>query len=219
LSSTLLTGPEGIYEIIGVVNDFHFSSLKEAIQPLVLFRDNDPHRLLLRFETSNYGELIANLEQTWKKNVTDSPFVPAFIDKEVEKLYAEEKRIGQIAGLFTILAIIISCLGLFGLVSYVAEQKKKEIGIRKVLGASINSVVQLLTKDFIKLVGIAFLIASPIAYYFMQRWLEEFTYRIDIHWWVFVLAGGFALTITMLTVGFQSIKSAMTNPVKSLRTE
>ncbi|MGI9550695.1 MAG: FtsX-like permease family protein, partial [Aurantibacter sp.] len=219
LSSTLLTGPEGIYEIIGVVGDFHFSTLKEAIQPLVLFRDNDPHRLLLRFETSNYGELIANLEKIWKKTVTDSPFVPAFIDKEVEKLYDEEKRIGQIAGLFTVLAIIISCLGLFGLVSYVAEQKKKEIGIRKVLGASIKSVVKLLTTDFVKLVGIAFLIASPIAYFFMQRWLEDFSYRIDIQWWVFVLAGSFALIITFLTVGFQSIKSAMANPVKSLRTE
>ncbi len=219
LTSRLLTGPEGIYEIIGVVGDFHFSSLKDAIQPLVLFRDGDPHRLLLRFETSNYSELLANLENVWKANVKDSPFVPAFIDKEVEKLYAEEKRIGQIAGLFTILAIIISCLGLFGLVSYVAEQKKKEIGIRKVLGASINSVVKLLTRDFVKLVGIAFLIASPIAYYFMQRWLEDFTYRIEIQWWVFVLAGSLALLITFLTVGFQSIKSAMANPVKSLRTE
>ncbi len=219
LTSRLLTGGANEFEIVGVMGDFHFSSLKEAIQPLVLFRDGDPHRLLLRFETSNYGELMANLEGIWKANVKDSPFVPAFIDKEVEKLYEEEKRVGQIAALFTILAIIISCLGLFGLVSYIAEQKKKEIGIRKVLGASINSVVQLLTKDFLKLVGIAFLIASPIAYYFMQRWLEDFTYKIEINVWVFVLAGSFALVITLLTVGFQSIKSAVANPVKSLRTE
>ncbi len=134
-------------------------------------------------------------------------------------MYEEEKRLGSISSYFTLIAILISCLGLFGLVSYVAEQKKKEIGIRKVLGASINSVVQLLTKDFVKLVGIAFLIASPIAYFFMQRWLEDFTYRIDIQWWVFVLAGGFALVITLLTVSFQSIKSALANPVKSLRTE
>ena len=110
-------------------------------------------------------------------------------------------------------------MGLFGLISYVAEQKKKEIGIRKVLGASINSVVQLLTKDFVKLVGIAFLIASPITYYFMERWLEDFTYRINIQWWVFAFAGGFALIITLITVGFQSLKSAVANPVKSLRTE
>ena len=219
LTSRLLTGGENEFEIVGVMSDFHFSSLKEAIQPLVLFRGSDPHRLLLRFETANYGELMANLEGIWKANVKDSPFVPAFIDKEVEKLYDEEKRVGQIAALFTILAIIISCLGLFGLVSYIAEQKKKEIGIRKVLGASINSVVQLLTKDFLKLVGIAFLLASPIAYYCMQRWLEDFTYKIQINVWVFVLAGSFALVITLLTVGFQSIKSAVANPVKSLRTE
>jgi len=219
LTTRLLSGGDNEFEIVGVMGDFHYSSLKEAIQPLALFRDGDPHRLLLRFQTANYGALLANLEQIWKKNVTDSPFVPAFIDKEVEKLYDEEKRIGQIAALFTLLAIIISCLGLFGLVSYVAEQKKKEIGIRKVLGASIRSVVQLLTKDFVKLVGIAFLIASPIAYYFMQRWLEDFTYKIEIKFWVFALAGGFALVITLLTVGFQSLKSAVANPAKSLRTE
>jgi putative ABC transport system permease protein len=134
-------------------------------------------------------------------------------------MYVEEKRLGKMSVIFTMLAIFISCLGLFGLVSYVAEQKKKEIGIRKVLGASISSVVKLLTKDFVILVFIAFIIASPIAYFFMQRWLEDFTYKIDIHWWVFALAGGFALIITLLTVGFQSIKSAIVNPVKSLRTE
>ncbi len=134
-------------------------------------------------------------------------------------MYDEEKLLGKIAMIFTILAILISCLGLFGLVSYLAEQKKKEIGIRKVLGASIHSIVQLLTKDFLKLVGIAFLIASPIAYYFIDQWLEGYTYRIEIQWWVFVLAGSFAMVITVLTVGFQSIKSAVANPVKSLRTE
>ena len=160
-----------------------------------------------------------SLEQQWKTTVNNVPFDYRFVDKEVEKMYDEEKRLGQISVIFTILAILISCLGLFGLISFVAEQKKKEIGIRKVLGASINSVVQLLTKDFLKLVGVAFLIAIPIAYYFMKRWLEDFTYRIDIEWWVFVLAGAFALVITLLTVGFQSLKSAVANPVKSLRTE
>lgn len=219
LSSRLLTGPEGGFHIVGVMKDFHYLSLREAIRPLVLFRDDDPHRLLLRFKTASYSDLLARLETIWKANVKDSPFVPAFVDEEVKKLYEEEKRIGQIAGLFTLLAILISCLGLFGLVSYVAEQKKKEIGIRKVLGASIQSVVQLLTTDFVRLVGIAFLIASPIAYFFMQRWLEDFTYKININPWVFLLAGGFALAITLITVSFQSIKSAMANPVKSLRTE
>ncbi|MEM7484396.1 MAG: ABC transporter permease [Bacteroidota bacterium] len=205
--------------IIGVVKDYHFASIKQEIAPLFLYKEESPNWLFLKTQTNNYKLLLSNLEKQWKSTVKNVPFDYVFVDKEVEKLYDEEKRLGQISIVFTFLAILISCLGLFGLVSYVAEQKKKEIGIRKVLGASVNSVVQLLTKDFVKLVGIAFLIASPVAYYFMQRWLEDFTYRIEIQWWVFVLAGSFALIITLLTVGFQSIKSALANPIKSLRTE
>lgn len=205
--------------IIGVVADYHFASLKEEIAPLFLHKESEPNWLFLKTETNNYEQLLANLEQQWKSTVNNVPFDYMFVDKEVEKLYDEEKRLGQISVVFTMLAILISCLGLFGLVSYVAEQKKKEIGIRKVLGASIGSVVQLLTKDFLKLVLVAFVIATPVAYYFMHRWLEAYTYRIDIQWWVFVVAGGFALIITVFTVGFQSLKSALANPVKSLRTE
>ncbi len=205
--------------IIGVVKDYHFATIKEEIAPLFLHKESSPNWLFLKTKTDNYGQLLGSLEQQWKATVENVPFDYRFVDKEVEKLYDEEKRLGQISVVFTILAILISCLGLFGLVSYVAEQKKKEIGIRKVLGASIGSVVQLLTRDFVILVGVAFLIASPIAYYFMERWLEGFTYKIDIQWWVFILAGGFALVITFLTVGFQSLKSALANPVKSLRTE
>lgn len=205
--------------IIGVAKDYHFASLKQEIAPIFLYKETAPNWLFLKTTTNNYGELLANLEQQWKATVSNVPFDFRFVDKEVEKLYDEEKRLGQISIVFTILAILISCLGLFGLVSFIAEQKRKEIGIRKVLGASINSVVQLLTKDFIKLVVIAFLIASPIAYYFMQRWLEDFTYKIEIQLWVFFLAGSFSVLITMLTVGFQSLRSALANPVKSLRTE
>ena len=186
---------------------------------MMLFKNSNPAWLMLRTKTADYQNLLSSLEERWNATVSNMPFTYALVDQEVGKLYEEEKRLGKLSTLFTILAILISCLGLFGLVSYVAEQKKKEIGIRKVLGASINSVVKLLTKDFVKLVGIAFVIASPIAYLFMQRWLEDFTYRIDIQWWVFVLAGIFALVITFLTVGFQSLKSALANPVKSLRTE
>ncbi len=205
--------------IVGVAKDYHFASLKDEIAPLFLYKENEPNWLFLKTQSNNYQQLLSSLEQQWKATVKNVPFDYRFVDKEVEKMYDEEKRLGQISMVFTILAILISCLGLFGLVSFVAEQKKKEIGIRKVLGASIGSVVQLLTKDFVILVGIAFLIATPIAYYFIQRWLEDFTYRIDIQWWVFVLAGGFALLITFFTVGFQSLKSAVANPVKSLRTE
>ena len=205
--------------IIGVVKDYHFASLKDKIAPLFLYKEDRPNWLFIKTQTADYQKLLSYLEQQWKATVKNVPFDYRFVDKEVDQLYNQEKRLGQISVVFTILAILISCLGLFGLVSFVAEQKKKEIGIRKVLGASISSVVQLLTKDFIKLVLIALVIAAPIAYYFMQRWLEDFTYRIDIQWWVFALAGFFALVITVLTVGFQSIKSAIANPVKSLRTE
>ncbi len=207
------------FEIVGVVSDYHYTSLKDPIGPLMLYKSNYLTSFIVRAESANYQQLLASLEKIWKANVPNVPFSYAFVDQEVEKMYIEEKRLGKISVMFTILAIFISCLGLFGLVSYVAEQKKKEIGIRKVLGASIRSVVKLLTKDFVALVFIAFVIASPIAYFFMQRWLEDFTYRIDINWWVFALAGGFTLIITLLTVGFQSIKSAIANPIKSLRTE
>jgi putative ABC transport system permease protein len=207
------------FEIVGVVSDFHYASFKQAIAPLILQRIAAPRRMLIRLEAGNLEDILANMRQTWKSTVTSTPFMHSFVDKGVERRYKEEKRIGKIAAFFTILAILISTLGLFGLVSYTAEQKKKEIGIRKVLGASINSVVLLLTKDFIKLVIIAFLIAVPISYLLMQRWLENYTYKIDIEWWTFLLAGSGALVITFLTVGFQSIKSATTNPVESIRTE
>ncbi len=205
--------------IIGVVENYHYASIKEAISPLFLYKENSPNWLFLKTKTKNYGQLLAALETEWKKSVQNVPFDYRFVDREIAQLYAEEKRLGKISIVFTLLAIVISCLGLFGLVSYVAEQKKKEIGIRKVLGASVNSVVRLLTKDFIKLVVIALFIAVPIAYLLMDRWLQDYTYRIDIKWWVFALAGGCAMFITLLTVGFQSLKSAVANPIKSLKTE
>ena len=207
------------FEVVGVVKDYHYMSIKEKIAPLMLMKNNDPAWLLLRTKTDDYQQLLGSLEGKWDTMVKDTPFTYGFVDQEVGKLYEEEKRLRKISTVFAFLAILISCLGLFGLVSYVAEQKKKEIGIRKVLGASINSVIRLLTKDFLKLVGIAFMIATPLAYYFIQNWLNGYTYHIEIQWWVFVLAGSFALVITFLTVGFQSLKSATANPVKSLRTE
>ncbi|WP_273568256.1 FtsX-like permease family protein [Maribacter halichondriae] len=222
LSSKVASTYEGeteLFDIIGVVDDYHFAPLTESIAPIALFNEDSPGWIVMRTETTDFKTLLANLEAKWNGFTTETPFEYTFVDQQVEKLFQEEQRLGTISIVFTILAILISCLGLFGLVSYVAEQKKKEIGIRKVLGASISSVLRLLTKDFIKLVLIAFIVAFPLAYYFMNRWLESFTYKIDIQWWVFALAGICALTITLLTVGFQSFKSAMANPVKSLRTE
>ncbi|MDT0678610.1 ABC transporter permease [Autumnicola musiva] len=207
------------YEIVGVTEDYHFGTLKEEIEPMLLFNETEPGWIMLKAETNDYETLLESLESSWKTINSDSPFIFNFVDKEVEKLYAEEKRLSKISAVFTSLAILISCLGLFGLVSFVAEQKKKEIGIRKVLGANIQNVLRLLTKDFLILVSIAFLIASPPAYYIMHQWLQDFPSRINIQWWVFFVAGGVALTITILTVSFQAIKAAIANPVKSLRTE
>ncbi|RAJ20957.1 putative ABC transport system permease protein [Gelidibacter algens] len=207
------------FEIVGVTADYNFASLKEEVKPILLYNENTPGWIILKAETQNYEALLNTLESSWKTINPNTPFVFNFVDKEVEKLYAEEKRLGKISVVFTSLAILISCLGLFGLVSFVAEQKKKEIGIRKVLGASVQNMVRLLTKDFIRLVGIAFIIAAPLAYFIMQNWLQDFPYRINIEWWVFLIAGGAALIITLLTVSFQAIKAAIANPVKSLRTE
>ena len=202
-----------------MVSDFNFASLKDKIEPLFLYQSYEPNWLILRTETQSFNQLIFNLEEKWNLAYNDSPFAYKFVDNELKKLYDEESRLTKIFLVFTFLAILISCLGLFGLVSYVAEQKKKEIGVRKILGASINSIIQLLTKDFVKLVIIAFFIAVPISYMLMQRWLENYTYKIDIQWWTFLLAGSGALIITLLTVGFHSIKSATINPIESIRTE
>ncbi|MDW5290177.1 ABC transporter permease [Formosa sp. PL04] len=222
LSTILLqTHDEVVYEypIVGVVDDYHFTTLKDEIVPLFLHLDNEPNWVFVKFKTDDYKQLVSNLESTWKKNIDAVPFTYVFVDKEVENLYAQEQRLSKICTVFTFLAILISCLGLFGLVSYYAEQKKKEIGIRKVLGASVQTVVKLLTKDFVVLVIIAFVIATPLAYLAMHNWLENFTYRIDISVWVFILAGIGALLIALITVSFQAIKAAIANPINSLRTE
>ena len=207
------------YEIVGVAGDYHFASLKEPITPLLLYMDKTPNWLIVKAKTTDFGRLLHDLERSWKSVNANTPFVYTFVDKEIEKLYAEEKRLSRISVVLTCLAILISCLGLFGLVSFIAEQKKKEIGIRKVLGADIGTVVGILAKDFVILVIIALLIATPLAYYFMHNWLQDFTYRISISWWIFVLAGGLSLFITLLTVSVQTIKAATANPVKSLRSE
>lgn len=207
------------FEIVGVARDYNFASLKEPIAPIMLYYKQAPGWLLVKAKTSSYERLLGDIKIAWKTINPDTPLVYNFVDEHVNSLYAEEKRLAQISIVFTVLAILISCLGLFGLVSYVAEQKKKEIGIRKVLGASINNVVRLLTKDFLKLVVIAFFIAAPLAYFLMEKWLQDFNYRIDISVWVFLISGLTAILITLFTVSFQAIKAALTNPVKSLRTE
>ncbi|WP_298311251.1 FtsX-like permease family protein [uncultured Aquimarina sp.] len=206
-------------EIIGVTEDFHYASLREEIEPLLMYVDNSPDWLLIKTQTTDFENILNQLQVAWKKINKTTPFVYNFVDKETEKLIAEEKRLANISVAFTTLAILISCLGLFGLISFMAEQKKKEIGIRKVLGASVSTVMKMLTKDFLILIVIALFIATPIAYYAMENWLQDFTYRISISWWIFLIAGIITMSITFLTVSIQAIKAATANPVNSLRTE
>jgi ABC-type antimicrobial peptide transport system permease subunit len=162
---------------------------------------------------------LAKIEEVFKKFNPASPFNSSFVDEEFAKKFGNEERIGKLAMYFAILAIFISCLGLFGLASFVAEQRTKEIGIRKVLGASVAGLWQMLSKDFVILVIVSCLIAVPLAYYFMYIWLQKYDYRTSIPWWLFFLACAGALIITLLTISFQAIKAAMANPVRSLRTE
>lgn len=159
------------------------------------------------------------IENTFKANFPHLPFQYEFIDEEYAQKFATQERVASLSRVFTILAIFISCLGLFGLASFVAEQRTKEIGVRKVLGASVKNLWVLLSKDFLQLIIISLLIAAPIAYYAMSQWIQKFTYRSDIHWYLFVIAGLGALFITIVTVSFQSVKAALANPTKSLRTE
>lgn len=210
--------------IIGVMKDFHHNSLKVPIEPLILrlFKKSWNSywgNIIIRTEKGKTKEAIASMEKLYKEFNPGFPFKYYFTDEEAAKNYTTEHNVSKLSKYFAFLAIFISCLGLFGLVTFTAEQKTKEIGIRKVLGASVPGIVQMLSKDFIKLVLISAVIALPLAWWFMHKWLSDFEYRIDIGWWVFVVAAVAALLIALLTISFQAIKAALANPVKSLRTE
>jgi len=172
-----------------------------------------------KINTSNVGNLVAQVQNKWKALAPGMPFSYRFLNESFDEMYRAEQRVGTIAMIFSVLAIFIACLGLFGLATFIAEQRTKEIGIRKVLGASVNGIVKMLSKDFLKLVIISFLFAAPLAWWLMHKWLQDFAYRIDINWWVFAVAGIAALLIALLTVSFQAVRAALMNPVKSLRTE
>ena len=205
--------------VIGVVQDFNFQSLREKIEPSVMSFGPGGHRLALKLKGAQIADFLGDLEATWSKFSPEEPISYSFLDDNFAKLAAKEKTLGQAVGIFTALAILIACLGLFGLAAFTAEQRTKEIGIRKILGASVSGIVALLSKDFLKLVLLSLVIASPIAYYFMGKWLQDFAYHIHIQWWVFVVAGILAIATALLTVSFQSLRAALANPVKSLRNE
>lgn len=208
--------------IHGVVDDFNFASLHKPIGAYAFHntgRQGVYNYLLVRFNSSAMGKTLSQFENTFKSTVPDSAFEYEFVDKNLELLYKKEQQMANVSLLFSVLAIVVACLGLFALAAYMAEQRQKEIGIRKVFGASISKIVTLLSKDFLKLVVVSFAISFPLAYYFMNSWLQDFAYRINVSWVVFVIAGILALTIAFITVGYQALKAAITNPIKSLKTE
>jgi len=213
------------FTIIGVVKDFHFQSLRDAITPLTIFNyevfGNRPNNnyIAIRLKPNMAKEAIVKIETMWKELVPDQPFRYEFLDENLNFGYSEEQRSGKLFAVFSLLAIVIACVGLFGLSAYTATLRTKEIGIRKVVGASVSSVVILLSKDFTQLVFIAFLLASPIAWWMMDRWLKDFAFRVDLSASAFVIAGVTAISIALLTVSYQSIKAAIINPVKSLKSE
>jgi putative ABC transport system permease protein len=207
-------------EIIGVVKNFHYEGLQKPIGRFGFLLDRGTHNyIIVKANTASMVSMLPFLESKWKALNPEEPFEYTFLDQDFQRNYDTEQRMGVIVGYFTFIAILISCLGLYGLAAFTAEQKTKEIGIRKVMGASIPNLVQLLSRDFLKLVLVSFVIAAPLAWYFMHGWLQNFAYRITIQWWAFALAGGLALLIAFVTVSYQAVKAALANPVKSLRSE
>ena len=206
--------------VVGVVKDFHQKSFREVIGPCLIASKADGYaRAGIRISGHHPAQTLQRIQQTWQQLFPDDVFEYQFMDEQVARFYQTEALLAKLINAFTGIAILICCLGLYGLVLHIVGQRTKEIGIRKVLGASVAGIVALLSGDFVKLIVIAILIASPLAWWTMTKWLQDFAYRVDIAWWVFVLAGLLAIGIALLTVSFQSIKAALMNPVNSLRSE
>ncbi len=206
--------------IVGVTEDYHYSSLREPIGPLVISPKKDDRRVaLIKLSAANMQQNIARIKKIYESNASEYPFEYSFLDENFDNLYKSEIKQESLLSIFSVIAIAIACLGLFGLASYTAIKRTKEIGVRKVLGSSIQNIVMLLSKDLLKPVLLGTLIAIPIGYFIMQKWLQSFAYRTPVHWWLFVIAAMIAVLIALITVSAQAVKAAMANPVKSLRTE
>ena len=216
---TKIKWDERYLEVLGVIKDYNHLSLKNKIDPIMFYPQAFSGYITVRLTEENMASKIASLEQLYKKYFPQNPFEYNFIDDNFNNSYAIEQQYGNLFSAASIWAILIACLGLFGLATYTVESRTKEIGIRKVLGASVGSIIQMLSKDFILLIGIALIIASPISYYFIGKWLVNFPYRISIAWWHFAITGVFALIFSLLSVGYQSVRAALMDPVKSLKTE
>lgn len=207
------------FTIVGIVKDFHYQTLKSKIGPLALQLGNNTGLLNLKVNTRDYAGLLGKLESSWMELAPNQPFETSFLDDRFNRMYDAEQRLGKIFGVFATLTIVVACLGLFGLAAYTAENRIKEVGIRKVLGASVGQIVFLLSRDMGKLVLIAFVFGAPLAWYAMNSWLQGFEYRTSIGWTIFVATALGSLFIALITMSYQSLKAAVSNPVKSLRTE
>jgi putative ABC transport system permease protein len=206
--------------LLGIVSNYHHQGLQKAIDPMIFrLRPNSRGAYSLKIESRNMASTIASVRQAWNKFFPADPFNYYFLDELFDKQYRADQLFGKIFGLFATLAIIIACFGIIRLSAYNVLQRTREIGIRKVLGASVRSILFLLSKAFLLLVLIAFVVAVPVTWFVMNKWLQDFAYRINIQVWVFVLAGALAIIIALLTIGLQALKAAVANPVKSLRTE
>lgn len=206
--------------IIRVVKDFNYASLKQKVEPAILYyRPSRNSRMFIKTTGGEASKAIAAAQKVWKQYNPHFPFDYSFLDEDFGKMYQSEQRTASLFNVFAVIAIAISCLGLFGLATYTAQVKTKEIGIRKVLGASVVNITNLLAREFIILVLIAFIIATPVSLWLMNQWLQDFAYRTNISWWIFLITGLSALGIALLTVSFQALKAALANPVESLRTE
>ena len=217
-----LQGKKYAFQVIGVVKDFHFEDLHNPVEPFgfqLLTDTNAFNYLIVHARAGNVAGTLKMIEQTWRQFDQNEPFEYSFLDQDFQKNYEADNRLAATVGYFTVIAILISCLGLFGLAAFSAEQRTREIGVRKVLGAKVSSIIALLSVDFLKLIIIAIIIASPIAWWAMSKWLRGFAYKQPIDWTIFAYTFLIAITIGLLTIGSQALKAAMSNPVKSLRSE
>lgn len=219
VGKTIVRSGQQQFKVLGVVADFNYASAKQEVAPLMMMLGNNYGGLVIKINTGDVKGFLTDLKKQWDSFNPEGPLNYTFLDDNFAKLYASEIRTQKIFSAFALIAIMIASLGLFGLSAFVIEQRTKEIGIRKVLGASIQNVLLLVSKDFLMLVGIAFIISVPVTWWAMHNWLQDFAYRINIHWWVFVLAGIIAILISLLTISFQAVKAAIANPVESLRSE
>lgn len=208
-----------VYTIIGVVKNFNFASLRKKVGPVSLRLGNNSWVTAYRLQTSNMVGLVSTIEKMYKEAAPEMPFNYSFLDQSFDRMYRQEQRIGKVVLTFAVLAVLIACLGLFGLATYIAEQRTKEIGIRKVLGASVSNIVAMLSTDFVRLIVVSFVIAAPIAWWMMSNWLQGFAFRIHLNWWIFAATGITALLVAMLTLSFRAIRAALANPTVSLKTE